>query len=287
MSQIARTVLFGKTATESADRAVSRSISQYLRTDIAAETTFGLIAWICMMVCVLFLKQTIRFKFDISLERQACYLLSKDVRFENTGIGSQTKINYAADFAYYKRRLTEFYHSADTHKLILTLLEAWDREVFSNHNKRKGHIGDDEDAEVIDIPDFDADALEIAEDLAKVQLQMATRSNTPIVIDAPAVPQPIPQPIALDDIDLDDLDDIYGDEAPPSPPRPGTVNPPAAALPPNVAVFIPPTPSSPSESQSGATDLFFHQNFRDRLTITPSFCPTAIDGGINAGRIYP
>lgn len=195
-------------------------------------------------------------RFDISLERQARYLLSKDVRFENTGIGSQSKINYAGDFAYYKRRLTEFYHSADTHKLILTLLEVWDREVFSNHNKRKGHIGDeDSDSEVIDIPDFDADALEIAEDLARIRLQIATRSNTPIVIDAPAVPQPIPQPIeSLDDPDHDDFDDIYGDEAPLSP-RPGPVNPPAAALPPDVAMLIPPTPSSPSESQSGATDV--------------------------------
>lgn len=52
--QIARTVLFGKTATHNTNRAVSRSVSQYLRTDIAAETTFGLIAWVCMMVRAIF-----------------------------------------------------------------------------------------------------------------------------------------------------------------------------------------------------------------------------------------
>lgn len=53
ITQIARTALFGKTATMSVDRAVSRAISQYLRTDIPAETTFGLIAWVCMIVRLL------------------------------------------------------------------------------------------------------------------------------------------------------------------------------------------------------------------------------------------
>ena len=50
MSQIARVVLFGKTSLNNTSRAVSCSVSQFLRTDIAAETTFGLIAWVCMMV---------------------------------------------------------------------------------------------------------------------------------------------------------------------------------------------------------------------------------------------
>lgn len=55
MPQIARATLFGKTAAKNVDRAVSRAISQYLRTDIAAETTFGLISWVCMIVRIHFI----------------------------------------------------------------------------------------------------------------------------------------------------------------------------------------------------------------------------------------
>lgn len=54
MFQIARIVLFGKSAMSNTSRAVSPSVSQFLRTDIAAETTFGLIAWVCMMVRAIF-----------------------------------------------------------------------------------------------------------------------------------------------------------------------------------------------------------------------------------------
>lgn len=51
--QVARTALFGKSATKNLSRAVSRSASQYLRTDTASETTFGLICWTCVVVRVL------------------------------------------------------------------------------------------------------------------------------------------------------------------------------------------------------------------------------------------
>ena len=55
VNQIARIVLFGKTSINNTSRAVSRSVSQFLRTDILAQTTFGLIAWVCTMVrCAIF-----------------------------------------------------------------------------------------------------------------------------------------------------------------------------------------------------------------------------------------
>lgn len=179
--------------------------------------------------------------------------MSKDAQFENNGIGAQTKIPYGEDFTFYKRHLIQFYHSADTTGLIRTLLEIWDREVFSNHNKRKGHTGG-EDAEVIDM-DADPHASEIAESMARVRLQMAAQSN----IDPPAVlPHPIPQPIVPDGIQIsetddNDFDDIYGDEVPPSPDRfrPGSANlpvivpAPTTTLNPPVAAQRSPDPGAP------------------------------------------
>ena len=67
-------------------------------------------------------------------------MLSKDTRFENDGIGPQTQIRYGADFLYYKRHSTELHHSPDSTLWVQALLRTWDRELFANHNQRKGSL---------------------------------------------------------------------------------------------------------------------------------------------------
>lgn len=48
---MARVVIFGRTSLKELDKAVSRTTSGYLRTDIIpVVTTFGLISWFSMMV---------------------------------------------------------------------------------------------------------------------------------------------------------------------------------------------------------------------------------------------
>lgn len=152
--------------------------------------------------------------------------------------------------------MIEYYHGTDTTALIQSLLETWDREVFSNHNKQKGHAGD-EDAEVIDM-DASPDGSEIAASLARLRLQSATWANTPIKTDySPSVSsRPIPQPIAHEDItDRDDSEDIYGDKVPPSPdsPIPGPANLPIAAP----AALNPPAASNPDPGAPMCFRLIF------------------------------
>ena len=110
--------------------------------------------------------------------------------------------------------MIKYYHRAETTGLIDSLLETWDSEVFSSHNKRKGHTAD-ENAEVIDM-DADPNGSEIAASLARLCLQNAARASTPI--------SHAPEDSITDNIP-DDFDaDIYGDEpegTPPSPASPG------------------------------------------------------------------
>lgn len=177
-------------------------------------------------------------------------MLSKDLRFENSGIGVQTRISYSADFQYYKRRLIELYHSPDSSDWVQDLLATWDFEVFLHHNKQKGHTLDDENAETIDIDmvEADVDASEIAEDKEMLRLWAAQRQNsTPNANNSDAVPAGrVPPPIPLNEIngsDYNDPDDIYGDEAPLPPLRPIASYVPAA---------LTPSPSSGSSDSDDA-----------------------------------
>lgn len=93
--------------------------------------------------------------------------MSKDELFDGNGIGLQTCIAYQADFNYYKRWLTNFYHDAENHKHSISLLDKWDTEVFAVHNRTKGLHENDADQEVINI---DADAIDIANDMRRLRL---------------------------------------------------------------------------------------------------------------------
>lgn len=150
-------------------------------------------------------------------------MLSKDSRFENDGIGPQTQIRYGADFQYYKRRLTESYHSANSSHWVQTLLATWDREVFFHHNKRKGLTVDDENTETIDIVEDDVDGNEITEGIEHLRLWSEAQANAPNTdpgansAAGPGHNSPPARPTIMNDSDHDDFDDIYGDEAPPIP----------------------------------------------------------------------
>lgn len=156
-------------------------------------------------------------------------MLSKDQRFENSGIGAQTQISYKADFQFYKRRLVELYHSPDSSTWVQYLLATWDRELFDNHNKQKGHSLDDQNAETIDIDTIeedDHDGSEIAGDKEQLRLWSEARQNStadadnsdavpgPHLRDPPPIPR-VNNEINNSDRDDDDDSDIYGDEAPP------------------------------------------------------------------------
>ncbi|KAF8968589.1 hypothetical protein BDZ97DRAFT_1916025 [Flammula alnicola] len=178
---VARAVIFGKTAAQNKARAVARSTSAYLRSDIPATTTFGLIAW-------------------------SRYILSKDEHFENGGIGPQTQINYLGDFEYYKCWLIEASHNPVSASWVEQLLARWDAEIFSTHNKHKGHFpASVNETEVIELDD----AAEIERDLNMLHLTTpaddwqlpgsgpnVTESNDDFyVIDAPPAPMaPDPMP---------------------------------------------------------------------------------------------
>lgn len=174
-------------------------------------------------------------------------MLSKDARFESSGVGTQTRIPYNSDFQYYKSRLTKLYHSPDSSDWVQTVLETWDRELFSHHNKQKGHILDG-NAETIDIDvmEGDADASEIAEDMASLRLWSAQQTNARQTDDSETVlagPHHIPPPDELQRSDDDNSSDIYGDEAP-IPPRSTT----SAAIP--AALNLPAPSYSSDESDS-------------------------------------
>ncbi|KAF8173262.1 hypothetical protein BJ912DRAFT_932051 [Pholiota molesta] len=146
--KIARGVIFGKTFTESPGLAVSRSISQYLLTDTPAATTFGLIAWISVMIR---------------------YGISPDTQFTNSGIGGVTKIHYRNDFDFYKRYLIEA--NANYPKTIQALLQQWDEELFASHNDAKGHTNS-ENTETIPIDDDD-------DEMAREMQMLELRSVSP------------------------------------------------------------------------------------------------------------
>ncbi|KJA19656.1 hypothetical protein HYPSUDRAFT_56508 [Hypholoma sublateritium FD-334 SS-4] len=199
--RIACMALFGKTSVNSVGRAVSHSVSQYMRTNIPAEMTFGLISWACMV----------------------------DQQFENSGIGGQTQIPYKADFQYYKHQLVELYHSPDSSTWVQYLLATLDRELFDNHNKQKGHSLDDQNAETIDIDTIeedDHDRSEIAGDKEQLRLWSEAQQNStadadnsdavpgPHLRDPPPIPR-VNNEIDYSDRDDDDDSDIYGDKAPP------------------------------------------------------------------------
>ncbi|KAF8953786.1 hypothetical protein BDZ97DRAFT_1767156 [Flammula alnicola] len=130
---VARADIFGKTAAQNKARAVAHSTT---------TTTFGLIAW-------------------------SHYILSKDERFENGGIGPQMQINYLGDFEYYKRWLIEASHNPVSASWVEQLLARWDVEIFSTHNKHKGHFpASVNETEVIELDD----AAEIERDLNMLHL---------------------------------------------------------------------------------------------------------------------
>lgn len=141
LHQIARAVLFGKSATNNIDNAVTRARSTYVRLDIPAKTTFGMLSWIATIVSIncpithnLLANNLLNCIFHI----QTRYTLSKDLAFDSvSGVGRQTGIRYAEDYCHYKQYLINGMESNPD--WVKQLLAIWDCEVFAKHNKEKGN----------------------------------------------------------------------------------------------------------------------------------------------------
>ncbi|PPQ74822.1 hypothetical protein CVT26_005456 [Gymnopilus dilepis] len=193
---IARTILFGKTAAKNKARAIARSSSSYLYVDQAVATTFGLIAAVAIF---------------------ARYILSKDERFENDGIGPQTQINYAAEYEYYKRWLIEMSQNPASAAWIKHLVSRWDEEVFFVHNKAKKTLPTTTESEVIQIDDAEA----IRRDLD--QLHLASSAPPPSAETTPDTEPGSPQNTDSNEAAQSGPDPVISESQPdPEPPAPRT-----------------------------------------------------------------
>lgn len=127
---------------------------------------------------------------------QVRYALSPDTRFDASGIGGKTNINYHADFDFYKRYLIEA--NAKIPKTIQALLNKWDREIFLNHNQSKG-LANTDDAETIEINDDS----EIAEEMRNLLLVESQQESDEPEITLASVD---------DQHEASENDSMYGDE---------------------------------------------------------------------------
>jgi hypothetical protein len=96
--------------------------------------------------------------------RQTRYILSKDNCFDQSGIGKETKIQYYADYDFYKHWLLRA--KAKNPTWVDRLFATWNEEIFSHHNKtvRKLPDGEGETIELVD------DAEEIARDMEDLDI---------------------------------------------------------------------------------------------------------------------
>lgn len=136
-------------------------------------------------------------------------MLSKDDRFDSSGIGGQTQINYQADLEFYKRYLITA-AAGDSGDFIGELFRTWDREVFEIHNKKKG-LHNTEDTETIAINDDS----ELEHDMR--MLGLSERHS----VEPEVAPPPLEDRNDLAASDEDEFKSFYGKEArPPVSPLP-------------------------------------------------------------------
>ncbi|KAH9478467.1 hypothetical protein JR316_0008922 [Psilocybe cubensis] len=187
---VARAIIFGKKAAKAKSLAIGREPSYYLRSDMPAATTFGLIALIS------------------GITR---FTLSPDTRFDNGGVGPETGIDYTGDINYYKKYLTVLRDDPSTASYVNRLLKEWDAEVFSTHNAAMKRSSDDADREVIDMDNIsdeieqDIQRLHVAEAATNTDqindtmqdLECDTMANNRSTDLQPEDPDFIPNPIAL------------------------------------------------------------------------------------------
>ncbi|KAF9480049.1 hypothetical protein BDN70DRAFT_993004 [Pholiota conissans] len=214
--KMAKVVLFGAGILRGG-KAVARTPSAYLHDDVLACATPGLIAW-----CALIVR----------------FLLSKDKIFDGSGMGAESGINYLSDYDFYvryiisAREINEGWHTA--------LMKKWNTEVFLQHNIAKRFIQADTE-EVINIDDNEDEEDEMQREMRLLSLQEGPRAPTHAQDDA----------FSAAPIDDDELDSMYGDEAPdnaellrvPSPAPPVPIPAPRVPTPPP-RVPVPATVSS-------------------------------------------
>ena len=86
--------------------------------------------------------------------------------FDQTGVGKETKIQYYADYDYYKHWI--LLAKSRNPDWVDSLFARWDTEVFSEHNKSARHAVKARDSEGEEI-NFDDGAEEMARDMEALE----------------------------------------------------------------------------------------------------------------------
>ncbi|KAF9565918.1 hypothetical protein CPC08DRAFT_815150 [Agrocybe pediades] len=124
--RVARCILFGTAAIPQLDKkARARPNSVFIPPKpYVPRTTFSFIAF-CAIA--------------------ARHILTKDTRFDHTGMGDETGIAYGKDYNYYKRMLVEAWNDIEARPWTQKLLRTWDFNVLQEHLKFIGAALDRED----------------------------------------------------------------------------------------------------------------------------------------------